>query len=233
MLSPRPYPLIDEAGRPVAPPKRERNAVETKRRLLDAAEAEFAAKGFAGARLGNIARVAQVQQALIHHYFSDKSGLYREVIDRALAAMTAEGFDILARLARPLDATKIHPLVDAFVDLLMRFYVSHGAILAILRHEGATGESTGGSIAEAMISARVKPVFDAVVQAMDDLRAMGKIRADVNPRQLCVSALAMTSITIVEEPFIRGVWPVDFRSPEFIEERKREIVATVLGRLRL
>lgn len=231
MLSPRPYPPIDEAGRPAPPPKRERNAAETKRRLLDAAEAEFAAKGFAGARLGNIARVAQVQQALIHHYFSDKAGLYREVIDRALHVMTTEGFDILARLARPLDAANIRPMAEAFVDLLTRFYVSHGAILAIMRHEGATTESTGGSIAEAMISARVKPVFDAVVQAMEDLQAMGKIRADVNARQLCLSALAMTSITIVEEPFLRGVWPVDFRSPEFIEERKRDIVTTVLGRL--
>ena len=231
MLTPRPYPLVDDAGRLEPPPKRERNAAETKRRLLDAAEAEFAAKGFAGARLGTIARAAQVQQALIHHYFSDKAGLYREVIDRALDVMTAEGFDILARLARPLDVSKIRPLVVAFVDLLTRFYVSHGAILAIMRHEGATGQSTGPSLAEAMISARVKPVFDAVVLTIDELRANGKIRPDVNARQLCVSALAMTSITVIEEPFVRGLWAVDFRSPEFLEERKRDIVATVLGRL--
>ena len=231
MLSVRPYPPVDDTGQVEAPPKRERNAAETKRRLLDAAEAEFAAKGFAGARLGSIARAAQVQQALIHHYFSDKAGLYREVIDRALEVMTAEGFDILARLAHPLDVSKLRPLVAAFVDLLTRFYVSHGAILAIMRHEGATGHSTGPSIAEAMISARVKPVFDAVVVTIEELRASGKVRADVNTRQLCVSALAMTSITIIEEPFVRGLWAVDFRSPEFLEERKRDIVATVLGRL--
>src|SRR3954451_22138381 len=49
-------------------PRKERNALETKRRILHAAEREFAAKGFDGARLGIIARAADVQQALIHHY---------------------------------------------------------------------------------------------------------------------------------------------------------------------
>src|SRR5215210_4622976 len=38
--------------------KRERNSLETKRRILEAATAEFAAKGFDGARLGSIARTA-------------------------------------------------------------------------------------------------------------------------------------------------------------------------------
>ena len=68
----------EAAGPPSA--RRERNADATKARLLAAAESEFAAKGFDGARLGNIAKAAGVQQALIHHYFADKEGLYREVL---------------------------------------------------------------------------------------------------------------------------------------------------------
>src|SRR5262245_18089884 len=75
-----------------------RNAAETRRRILEAAEVEFAAKGFDGARLGSIARAAEVQQALIHHYFEDKAGLYRAVIAGALDALSAEGWDILAQV---------------------------------------------------------------------------------------------------------------------------------------
>src|SRR5882672_10936080 len=59
------------------PPRRERNAAETRQRILRSAEVEFAKKGYDGARLGQIARTAEVQQALIHHYFQDKEGLYR------------------------------------------------------------------------------------------------------------------------------------------------------------
>jgi len=49
---------MDEKRDPAAasPRKKERNAVETKRRILEAAAAEFAAKGFDGTRLGSIAR---------------------------------------------------------------------------------------------------------------------------------------------------------------------------------
>src|SRR5437868_4544440 len=80
------------------PVKRERNALETKRRILEAATAEFAAKGFDGARLGTIARAAVVQQALIHHYFADKEGLHREVVRSGLQAMTEGAWELLSRM---------------------------------------------------------------------------------------------------------------------------------------
>ena len=96
---PPPAPYTPGGGLSLDVPKRrERNAAETKRRILDSAEGEFAAKGFDGARLGNIARAADVQQALIHHYFADKGGLYRDVIGRALGGMSAESLGILAGL---------------------------------------------------------------------------------------------------------------------------------------
>src|SRR3989442_1075637 len=76
---------------------RVRSSIESKKRILDAAESEFAAKGMDGARLGSIARAAGVQQALIHHYFIDKAGLYEAVVERAISAITTEGWDILSR----------------------------------------------------------------------------------------------------------------------------------------
>ena len=58
--------------------KKERNAADKKERILRAAEKEFSAKGFDGARLSAIAKEADVQQALIHHYFEDKERLHAE-----------------------------------------------------------------------------------------------------------------------------------------------------------
>jgi TetR/AcrR family transcriptional regulator len=117
--------------------KKRRNSEETKKRILAGAETEFAAKGFDGARLANIAASADVQQALIHHYFSDKAGLYREVIARALGAMSEQGWTILQRLAQPANTPKVRELVEAFVGMVIEFYASHGAILSILRHEAS------------------------------------------------------------------------------------------------
>ena len=53
---------------------------ETRDIILKAAKQEFAEKGFSGARMSSIAKRAQVNQALIHYYFSSKERLYREVL---------------------------------------------------------------------------------------------------------------------------------------------------------
>jgi len=51
----------------------------SRRRLLAAALDEFADKGFAGARVGEIAARAGVNKQLISYYFGGKEGLYRAV----------------------------------------------------------------------------------------------------------------------------------------------------------
>jgi len=221
--------------RPSVPPPEagKRSSVESKRRILDAAEAEFAAKGFDGARLGNIARAASVQQALIHHYFVDKEGLYREVVERALGAITTEGWDILARsVAQTKGGIKIteddlRPLVDDFIALLQRFFAEHGSILAIVRHE-AQG---GGALGVDVVRARVKPVFDAVTAYLDALKEGGALRTDVDVRHLCISAMSMVGFPMMETQLLSALWPVDPSARGWRDAARREIVDTIVRRL--
>ncbi len=53
---------------------------DTRGAIIDAAVAEFSAKGYDGASLRGIARVAGVDPALVHHYFDGKSGLFVEAM---------------------------------------------------------------------------------------------------------------------------------------------------------
>jgi AcrR family transcriptional regulator len=55
---------------------------KTKKSILHAAKTEFAAKGFSGARMGSIASIAGVNQALIHYHFGSKEDLYKAVIEK-------------------------------------------------------------------------------------------------------------------------------------------------------
>ena len=57
-----------------------RNPERTRRRILDAALQEFSARGFAGARVGGIARRAKANKRMLYHYFGDKEGLFRAVL---------------------------------------------------------------------------------------------------------------------------------------------------------
>src|SRR5437763_9825109 len=61
--------------------KRERNPERSRERILDAAVEEFAANGYAGARVEAIARRAGLNKQLISHHFGGKEGLYRAVME--------------------------------------------------------------------------------------------------------------------------------------------------------
>ena len=47
---------------------------------MQAAAEEFASRGFAGARVDQIARRARVNKAMVYYHFDDKAALYREIL---------------------------------------------------------------------------------------------------------------------------------------------------------
>jgi AcrR family transcriptional regulator len=57
-----------------------RNPKRSRERILAAALKEFAAKGFAGARVDVIARRAAINKRMLYHYFGNKEHLFREVL---------------------------------------------------------------------------------------------------------------------------------------------------------
>ena len=66
-----------------------RNPERTRERILSAALKEFAANGFAGARVDAIARRAAVNKRMLYHYFGDKAHLFREVLRLKMAERQA------------------------------------------------------------------------------------------------------------------------------------------------
>lgn len=229
-----------------APPrKRERSSVETKKRILEAAQSEFAAKGFDGARLGSIARAADVQQALIHHYFDDKEGLHAEVVRGGLAAMTEGAWGLLSQMdpgpapkagakgakktakPGPKKRAELVALAEAFVDLLLRFFADNGAFLAILRHEARRDAGTVSKL----VAEVVGPIFKAIVDRLEQMRVRGEVREDLSPPHLVLSCVAMVAFPFQEEPLVAAVWPTTLRSSAFRAERKKHVVEMVLASL--
>lgn len=51
---------------------------DTRTAIIDAARTEFSAKGYDASSLRAIARLAEVDPALVHHYFDGKAGLFVE-----------------------------------------------------------------------------------------------------------------------------------------------------------
>jgi AcrR family transcriptional regulator len=76
-----------EAG-PPTPVRRLRRA-ERREQLLAAATLAFARAGFAATSLDDIAEQAGISRVLLYRHFDSKTDLYRAVLDRAIARLTA------------------------------------------------------------------------------------------------------------------------------------------------
>jgi TetR/AcrR family transcriptional regulator len=61
-----------------------RDAARTRKKIVEAAKAEFAARGFAGARIAEIARRAKLNKQLLYHYFPSKEALFDEILEQTI-----------------------------------------------------------------------------------------------------------------------------------------------------
>src|SRR6187401_3816639 len=90
--------------------QQERSAA-SRGRVVRAAAAEFAARGFAGANVDRIARAARVNKAMIYYHFKSKAALYREILRDMFAAVAARLDEMSARQRTP--DGKIRAFVEA------------------------------------------------------------------------------------------------------------------------
>src|SRR5713101_2168853 len=76
---------------PAKAPRRRRSQTSAARReaILAAALDEFAARGFANARLDDVARRAGVAKGTIYLYFRDKETLFQELVRSVISPLIA------------------------------------------------------------------------------------------------------------------------------------------------
>lgn len=206
-------------------PRRERNPEETKRRILDAAEAEFATKGFDGARLREVAGFAGVHHALLHHYFGDKQGLFRAVLERALDSLSTKGLELLRT------TPDVRQLLERYVDVVVDYYAENRHLLQILHFAHLDRGSPAYAMSEEVAQSLLGPLVEATVQTVERARDAGSIRADVDAPRVVAFALGAAAYIFHEETFFSAWLSRDIRAPDFLAEHKRATVKLLLDGL--
>jgi TetR/AcrR family transcriptional regulator len=106
---------------------------EARARIAAAAEELFAARGFDGTAIRDIARSAGVNGAMIHYYFGNKEGLYRAMLEGAAKRIQA----LLIETASGSGSTRDR--LAHFVDAYAAYMLSQPNIARILYREVLTG----------------------------------------------------------------------------------------------
>jgi AcrR family transcriptional regulator len=135
----------------------------TAERILDAAEREFAAVGYAPARLADIAARAGIRRPSLLYHFASKELLYRAVVERAfdeLGAVLGRFMSGEGEFEEQLDA-----VVRAFASFLERRPSLAPVIIRELIDDPEHEEDAarrGGGVGRTIMLERVVPLLDAV-----------------------------------------------------------------------
>lgn len=111
----------------------------TRAKLLRAAEVQFGARGFHGARLEDIAAAAEIKRSSLLYHFGTKEGLYTQVVAAATADLMATMMGAMVGPERGIDR------VVAVVDALNSYArARRGAVSMFVREllDGAPARGT-------------------------------------------------------------------------------------------
>lgn len=102
-------------GRPSAAALENSGDLDTRTRILDAAERLIAERGFHGVSLREITAEARANTAAIHYYFRRKEDLHAAVVDRRAGIVVQERVDRLNALLKKPELPTIEALILAYV----------------------------------------------------------------------------------------------------------------------
>ena len=108
---------------------KERNSQKSKIAILQAAENEFAQKGFWGARVDEIAKQSGLNKRMIYAYFNDKEGLYKQVLLQSYAKMEELENKLIVKNLEGLQ------LIENIISSYFEFLYSNPNFVSILMWE--------------------------------------------------------------------------------------------------
>lgn len=151
-----------------------RDPEATKARIFDAAVAEFARFGIAGARIDRIASEAKANKQLIYAYYGNKAELFAQVLEKKMVDLA---------VSVPIDADDM----DGWMDRLIDYHATHPEVLRLLFWEGIEY----GGTEELPHEYERQAHYDSKVAAFEEAQARGVITAAIPAPDLLFMLVAL------------------------------------------
>ena len=178
---------------------------QTASRILDAAEALFAERGYEGTSLRQIAHRAGIAQPGLYNYFANKQALYVAVLDRALLPMTQA-------MAESAQEARRTGLASVMTDILL----THPRMSALF-HRALQGDAR--SVGNRLILDWLERLFRQALAGLGEDDAEGEQRID-----LVLETIAMFNVTtgyFLAQPLYETLVGGSLSDPEVVERQKR------------
>jgi len=181
------------------------DSTATKARLLDAAFAEFAEHGIAGARIDRIAEQAKANKRLIYVYFGNKEQLFETVVGRALGELA--------------DAVPLTPDdLPGYATALFDYLIAHPQLMRL----GTWKLLERPEVAPAEVDA-----YRSKLEAIARAQGAGHLSRTLDPVDLLILVLGLTSAWFAASPALHSLAAQDPASPERLAAHRAAVASAV------
>ncbi len=201
-----------------------RDAEATKRRILDAATAEFAGHGYGGARVDQIAEAARTNKRMLYYYYGSKEALFLATLEAA--------YDHIRAAERELHLEELSPLeaLEELVRFTWNYFVRHPEFMMLLNAENQhhAKHLKKSQRAHAMNS----PVIETIGIILKRGETANIVRPGIDPVHLYVSIAGLCYFYLSNVYTLTVAFGRDLRSPAAMKERIDHVVDFVLAGVR-
>ena len=194
----------------------------TEEKIFNAARIVFQKKGFAGARMQEIADEAGINKAMLHYCFKSKQLLFEAVFMNAFAQLAPQineifnsqdtVFDKITKFTHSYISYVIHyPYLPQFI--IQEMNNNPEFVMSFLNHEN-----------------RPNPAL--LISQIEKEIAAGIIKP-INPKQLLLDIFSMTVFPFAAQMMVKGMIQIsDAEFNQMMEERKTSIAEQIINSIK-
>lgn len=213
-------------GRPDT--RRRRNAhgrtTNARQALIESAIGNFAAKGFAGARVDEISAEAGVNKQLVYHYFSSKQGLYQAALEQVYAEIRAK------EKALSLEAMDPRTAMQQLVGFSFDYLQDHPEFIALLEDEN---RNRGRYILESdELRSMHSPFIQMLQETLDRGVHDGQFPPGYDAIHLYISIAGISYFFFSNNHTLSAIFGQPLDTAEARAKRRAHVIAFVMNALR-
>ena len=197
-----------------------RDADETRRRILQAAKAEFAKNGLGGARVDEISERAQANKRMLYHYFGSKDDLFQTVLEQAYLDIRN------AEQKLQLDSLEPRQALETLVRFTWNYYLKNPEFITLVNSENLhRARHLKKSEAIKVVSRRFVNMVAKIIERGVEA---GVFRPGVDPVQLNITIAAIGYYYLTNRFTGSIVFERDLMDPAALEERLQFNIETIM-----
>jgi AcrR family transcriptional regulator len=194
----------------------------TEEKIFNAARIIFQKKGFAGARMQEIADEAGINKAMLHYCFKNKELLFQAVFMNAFSQL----------------APKINEIFnsnDSVFDKIKKFtnsYISFVILNPYLPQFVIQEMNNNPEFVQSFLKNENRPNPRLLITQIEKEIADGIIKP-INPKQLLMNIFSMTVFPFAAQMMIKGILQIsDTEFNSMMEERKTSIAEQIINSIK-